>query len=97
MTEYNRILSNIAAAYSYLRGNESFRRDLLKESGAVELIAGPDREGNPSAKLTFHDGKTVTIIVPLREIADTPTNGVPDKLRALFKKRLRESLPVVRG
>jgi len=69
----------------------------LKESGAVELVAGPDREGNPSAKLTFHDGKTVTIIVPLREIADASPEGVPCKMRALMFKRMRESLPVVKG
>jgi len=94
--DFSDIIDNIARAYSFLRCDEAVRCDLLKSAGAALLEAGPNREGDLEAKLTFPDGKTLTIIVLLREITDASTEGVPDLLRALFKKRLRESLPVVR-
>lgn len=97
MTTYNDIMANVAKAYSFLRSDDKFRRDLLAESGAINLIAGPNREGDCEVKLTFIDGKTLTLIVLLREITEASTEGVPVKMRALFFKRLREYLPVVKG
>lgn len=96
-SDYQKLINSVVSAHAFIRSNERFRRDLLAESGAVELTAEPSREGDPEVKLTFIDGKTLTITVRLREIADMKPGEVAAKLRELFMSRMRDVLPAVKG
>ena len=94
-TEYQRLMQTIAKAYDFMRNCVELRQQMIAISGAKKLVFARNNDGDVQAVLSWPDGREITVIVTLIEIAKWTPREVPTRVSALMLDRLKKSLPVI--